>query len=107
MDIHLKIKFIREKNYLTQLYMANKLKISQSTYNKLETGKSKICIKIFFQISQIFELSMDDIYNLKTDKYCFKKNTTSNKKINSISLLKHDLTFMILNKMNDNKNESI
>ena len=90
MDIHLKIKFIREKNYLTQLYMANKLKISQSKYNKLETGKSKICIKVFFQISEIFELGMDDIYNLKTEKYCFKKITSLNNKIDDISLLKHD-----------------
>lgn len=63
MEIYLNIKLIRQKKCYSQLYMANQLNISQSCYNKIENGQSQISINRFYEISRIFGLSMEELYN--------------------------------------------
>ena len=46
-----------EKNY-SQEYVASKLKISQSYYAKIESGKSEITIKQFIEIIDIVEIDL-------------------------------------------------
>lgn len=82
MSIHQKIRQIRNYKDLSQLYMASKLKISQSKYNKLETGKSKICIDCFFEISKILSIPMDELYTQPLDTLL---STHLNKRNNDIN----------------------
>ncbi len=81
MTIHQKIRQIRDYKDLSQLYMASKLKISQSKYNKLETGKSKIYIECFYEISKILSISMDDLYTQPLESILKQNLAKSNNKI--------------------------
>ncbi len=72
MTIQRKIRFVRTQKDLSQTYMASKTNMSQSKYNKLETGKIKISIDNFHQICNVLEIPMDDLYNLKLELFSNK-----------------------------------
>lgn len=83
MSIEEKIKQFREQKRYSQLYMANQLNISQSSYNKIENGQSQLSLDKFYQICKIFNISMDELYHLNLGS-----STLKNKK-SSISLKKN------------------
>ncbi len=64
-----KIKNIRELKNLTQEHMAERLKISQTAYSKLESGKTKITPEKLLVISEILEIDPDAILGFDTKKY--------------------------------------
>ena len=49
-----------EKNY-SQHYMASRLKISQSYYNKIENGKKTITLQHILQIAAILEIEITEL----------------------------------------------
>jgi len=51
-----KIRTLRHKNGYSQEYMAIKLKIRQSDYNKLENGKTELTINKIVAIAKILEI---------------------------------------------------
>ena len=51
-----------EKNF-SQRYMASCLNISQSYYNKLENGKNEMSIKTMFEIIEILEINLTELFN--------------------------------------------
>jgi transcriptional regulator with XRE-family HTH domain len=50
-----------EKNY-SQQYMASRLKISQSYYNKIESGKKTITLQHILQIASILDIEITDLF---------------------------------------------
>lgn len=57
------IKYHRENLDITSQEMADQLKISPSTYTKIEKGIRVVTAAEFVEISKIFDMSMDDIIN--------------------------------------------
>lgn len=66
-----KIKNIRELRNYTQQYMADQLGITQAGYSKIEKGKTIISYAKLVEISEIFEVSIEDIINFDSKK-CIK-----------------------------------
>ena len=56
-----KVKRLRELKNYTQEYMADKLGISQTQFSKLERDESEISISRLQEISDIFEMKIEDI----------------------------------------------
>ncbi len=52
----------RKKKHLTQIQIANNLKISERHYKSLEAGTSKGSMKIWENLKQFFHKSIDYLY---------------------------------------------
>ena len=55
------IRKLREKDYLSQEYMAAKMGIGQNAYSKLELGKTKITLDRLFGIAYALGVNVDDL----------------------------------------------
>lgn len=51
------IRAIRESKHLSQEYVAMSLRISQSSYAKLESGQSKLTVDRLLLLAEIFKIS--------------------------------------------------
>jgi transcriptional regulator with XRE-family HTH domain len=71
MELGVKIKKIRESKNYTQEYMSNKLNISQNTYSKIETGGIKLTVDRLKQISDVLDVTVEDILNNETQTFNF------------------------------------
>lgn len=71
MDLGVKIKKIRESKNYTQEYMSNQLNISQNTYSKIETGGIKLTVDRLKQISDVLDVTIEDIMNNETQTFNF------------------------------------
>jgi transcriptional regulator with XRE-family HTH domain len=71
MELGVKIKKIRESNNYTQEYISNKLNISQNTYSKIETGGIKLTVDRLKQISEVLDVTVEDILNNETQTFNF------------------------------------
>lgn len=60
-ELGLKIRQIRELKGYSQEYIANKLKISQRSYSKIETNQTKIDWERITKIAEILEVSPMDM----------------------------------------------
>jgi transcriptional regulator with XRE-family HTH domain len=58
-----RIKNLRELRNYTQDYMADKLKISQNTYSRLEAGQVKLTIERVNEIAEILEVTFWELVN--------------------------------------------
>lgn len=63
MDVHNKIKMIREQNNLSQEEVAGQLNMSPSGYAKIERGETKLYLDKLEQIAQIFNVDVIDLIN--------------------------------------------
>lgn len=61
MEIHDKIRVMREINQWSQEEMAEKLEMSTTGYAKIERGQSKINVERLKQTAQIFNIDMVDL----------------------------------------------
>ena len=61
MEIHDKIRVMREINQWTQEEMAEKLEMSSNGYAKIERGQSSINVDKLKQIAQIFNIDIVDL----------------------------------------------
>ncbi|WP_144281349.1 helix-turn-helix transcriptional regulator [Chryseobacterium echinoideorum] len=73
---------IRKAKKISQTNIATYLKISQTQYQKRESGKIKISDEEWKRIAQLLEVEVDEI---------FEKNI---KQVNEKSLLKEELNFL-------------
>lgn len=60
-----KISIKRLEKKFSQDYMALKLNISQSYYNKIENGKKEITLKKIIEIATILNIDMLELFNQK------------------------------------------
>ncbi len=71
-DVLKRIKEIREKKGFSQESMVLNMKkeISQAAYQKLEKNKTKLTVERLFEIIEILEVSIEDVFEIKTkDQY--------------------------------------
>lgn len=69
------LSHIRSKRHIlnySQEYVASLLKISQSSYNKIENGSTELTVKVLLEIAQILDLDYAELikyksYGLKQD----------------------------------------
>jgi transcriptional regulator with XRE-family HTH domain len=71
MELGVKIKKIRESKNYTQEYMSNQLNISQNTYSKIETGGIKLTVDRLKQISDVLDVTIEDIMSNETQTFNF------------------------------------
>lgn len=63
------IKDFREDNDLSQIEVANYLKIPRSTYGHYETGNSKIPIDIFIQLCNLYKTTPNVILGFQSKDF--------------------------------------
>lgn len=79
MEIHERIRIMREVNQLTQEDMAEKLAISTNGYAKIERGQTALTLNRLEQIANIFNISVNDLLNdEKAPTWYFKENHSQN-----------------------------
>jgi putative transcriptional regulator len=59
------IKVERAKKNITQAQLAQLVKVSRQTINAIESGKYNLSTILALKIAHIFELSVDDIFELE------------------------------------------
>lgn len=96
MNVGNRIKKYRELKNYTQQYMSERLNISQNTYSKIETGGIKLTVERLKQISDILEMSMEDILNNENQVFNFN-NSTIDKFYGYIETLQEDNKEILLN----------
>jgi len=59
------IKVLRAENNYTQADLANKVKVSRQTINAIEKGKFDPSLPLAFKISNLFEKSIEEIFQME------------------------------------------
>lgn len=75
-DVLKKIKEFRVKKGFSQQSMVLNMKkeISQVAYQKLENNKTKLTVERLFEIIEILEVSIEDIFEVKTKEQYVQNN---------------------------------
>jgi transcriptional regulator with XRE-family HTH domain len=87
--LHFKIRLVRERQRLTQEYMADQLGISLKAYNELETGKTRIYDERLQEVAKILKTTPEAIYAYEDN---FTQNNTFNEKYSNGVFINHGLT---------------
>ena len=66
MDITQKLRLLREQKGVSQHYVALKLKVSQQSYQKIETDESKLTISKLRAILQVLESDLQTFFTPDT-----------------------------------------
>lgn len=69
----IRIRDLREDNDLTQRQIADFLLCDQSLYSKYERGEREIPLKIIVKLAEYYNVSVDYILGLTSEKSPFKK----------------------------------
>ena len=78
--ILIKITVKRIEKKFTQNYMASQLGISQSYYNKIESGKKQLTVQTLLDIASIFNIDISELLSSNTQ---FKIIKNDPPKVNS------------------------
>lgn len=76
------LKILRENNNLKQIELAKKLNISSAAYSNYETGRREPNIEILLKISELFNVSVDDL--ITKNNLPLIEHTIKDEKNNSI-----------------------
>lgn len=71
MELHEKIRVMREINQWSQEDMAEKLEMSPTGYAKIEHGKTNLTIDKLKQIAQIFNIDMIELISAQDKSFFF------------------------------------
>ncbi len=74
MDIHNKIRVIREIKQWSQEEMAEHMNMSTSGYSKIERGETKLHLDKLKQIAQIFNIDTKELIDSEDKNICFLLN---------------------------------
>lgn len=78
MEIHEKIRVLREINQWSQEEMAEKLSMSPNGYAKIERGQSNINIEKLKQIAQIFNIDVVELFATQDKSFFFSIGDNTN-----------------------------
>ena len=84
MEVHDKIRTLREVNQWTQEEMAEKLEMSVNGYSKIERGKSSINLDKLRQIAQIFNIDVVELLAEQNRSFFFSIGDNTNNHHNII-----------------------
>ena len=62
-----RIKEVRARDHLTQQQLADKVNVRRETIVFLEKGKYNPSLKLAYEISQVFALSIEEVFQLGFD----------------------------------------
>lgn len=82
MEIHDKIRTMREINQWTQKDMAEKLDLSITGYSKIERGKTRLNLDKLEQIAKIFNIDVVELINSKENTMFFLIGDNNNNNAN-------------------------
>ena len=60
-----RVKELREKEGLTQKKLGEKVNVSRQAINAIETGKSDPSLWLAYDIAQLFNMSIEEVFNFK------------------------------------------
>lgn len=86
----MKIKELRIKNKLSQSEVAKFLKIGQTTYSHYETQRNEPNIEILIKLSELYNVSIDEIVGIQKPKELDLTNLSLNKKNLIFQIIKLD-----------------
>ena len=69
MQIHEKIKQIREDKKLSQVYLANELELDQSQYSRREKGEIQFVPSEIAKISKILDTTISNLFGEETNVF--------------------------------------
>lgn len=81
-----KLKLLRVTHFFSQQEMANKFKISQQGYAKLENGKINFSIKRIEKICKVFNISFDEFITISHKPKKVKSKSTDSYNIKVLKL---------------------
>lgn len=73
MEFHIKLKNYREDKDLTQQQIADLIPMNQSNYSKIESGIQEPSLYQLTRISEILEVSIDDLLDINHDELLEKR----------------------------------
>ncbi len=79
-----KISELRKEENITQIELANALKVSRQTIISLEDNKSSISLELAFKISKYFNLPIENIFIEKDMSYLNKEKATTIEEIKQL-----------------------
>lgn len=86
MDFGKRLRAVREKKGMTQENIAEKLKLSQNAYHKIESGATKsLRIDTFKQLADILEVSLSDLMMDEQEKIRFNQTNSNVNNVNTAS----------------------
>ncbi len=102
MITHITIKQLRELKGFNQVYVAEKLKITQAAYSKIESGDSKTSKEKYEILSNLLEVDVEYLHENHIPVFIY----IDNKVFDSIQLddPRHELTKSILNNIVEQRN---
>ncbi len=65
MDLHNKIKSIREDKNLKQIEVAEHIGVDKSAYSKIEKGLRSVTVDELYKMAQLFNMTIDNIINFE------------------------------------------
>lgn len=68
MNVHNKIRAIRESKKIPQKKMAEELNVSRQTMTAIETMKYNTSLELTLKIAQYFEMPVEEIFQLKEEE---------------------------------------
>lgn len=68
MNVHNKIRAIRESKKIPQKKMAEELNVSRQTMTAIETMKYNLSLELTLKIAQYFEMPVEEIFQLKEEE---------------------------------------
>jgi putative transcriptional regulator len=60
-----RVKELREKEELTQKKLGEKVNVSRQAINAIETGKYDPSLWLAYDIAQLFNMSIEEVFNFK------------------------------------------
>jgi transcriptional regulator with XRE-family HTH domain len=78
MEVHEKIRFLRESKDWSQEDMAEKLSMSVSGYSKIERGETKVAVSKLKKIAEIFEVDVIELMSVGEKNVYLINNGDSN-----------------------------
>jgi len=69
LNIHKKIKSIRELKKIKRKEIANQLNIDTRTYSYIESGDINLTIKRLCEICNVFDITIEELINFKPFNY--------------------------------------
>ena len=60
-----RVKELREKEGLTQKKLGEKVNVSRQALNAIETGKYDPSLWLAYDIAQLFNMSIEEVFNFK------------------------------------------
>ncbi len=67
MEIHEKIRSIRQARGITQDFLAERLNIDTVNYGRIERGQAKLTVERFEVICELLEVNPGDFFKVKMD----------------------------------------